>query len=113
MTLEIAKGQGHNMWDGWFQSKNLVQFILKQSGREMVTHPVTESDLWLTFKGNKKAKKPGAGKHVILIAAEQEYRCEQSMPMLAKVLAEHHGFDCTVLFSVNPKGEVDRRYRLR
>jgi len=44
---------------------------------------------------------------VVLIAAEQEYRSEQSMPMLAKVLAKHHGFDCTVLFSVNEKGEVD------
>ena len=43
----------------------------------------------------------------MLIAAEQEYRSEQSMPMLAKVLSNHHGFDCTVLFSVNEKGEVD------
>jgi hypothetical protein len=43
----------------------------------------------------------------VLIAAEQEYRSEQSMPMLAKILSTHHGFDCTVLFAVNEKGEVD------
>ncbi len=50
---------------------------------------------------------PGFGKHIVLIAADQEYRSEESMPMLAKVLAVHHGFKCTVLFSVNERGEVD------
>ncbi len=29
------------------------------------------------------------------------------MPMLAKILSQHHGFDCTVLFGVNQHGEVD------
>ena len=66
-------------------------------------HPAP-GDLWLTYPGSNG---PGKGKHVVLIAAEQEYRSEQSMPMLAKVLSSHHGFDCTVLFSVNEKGEVD------
>ena len=63
-----------------------------------------KSDLWLTYKGEGD---PGKEKHVVLIAADQEYRSEQSMPMLAKILSKHHGFDCTVLFSVNEKGEVD------
>ncbi len=64
----------------------------------------SDSNPWLHFKGGDG---PGQGKHVVLIAAEQEYRSEQSMPMLAKVLAKHHGFDCTVLFSVNENGDVD------
>lgn len=67
-------------------------------------HPVPKSDLWLTYSGSGGA---GQGKHVVLIAAEQEYRCEQAMPMLAKMLSTHHGFDCTVLFSMNENGEVD------
>ena len=67
-------------------------------------HPVPQSPRWLTYKGKAGA---GKNKHVVLIAAEQEYRSEQAMPMLAKVLSTHHGFDCTVLFSVNEKGEVD------
>ncbi len=67
-------------------------------------HPVPESESWLTYKGSDG---PGKGRHVVLIAAEQEYRSEQAMPMLAKVLSERHGFDCTVLFSVNENGEVD------
>ena len=59
---------------------------------------------WLEYPGKMG---PGKGKKVVIIAADQEYRCEQSMPMMAKILSEHHGFDCTVLFGVNEKGEVD------
>ena len=106
MTLEVVKGQGHNMWPGWFQSEKLVEFVLTSLGRPLKTHPVPDSDLWLTFPGGK-GEGPGKGKHVVLIAAEQEYRSEQSMPMLANVLSKHHGFDCTVLFSVNDQGQVD------
>ena len=31
MILEIVKGQGHNMWVGWFQSQTLVDFVLKHA----------------------------------------------------------------------------------
>jgi type 1 glutamine amidotransferase len=44
---------------------------------------------------------PGRGKHVVLIAGDQEYRAEESIPALAQILAGRHGFHCTVLFSVN------------
>lgn len=104
IELEVVEGQGHNMWDGWFQSEKLVEFVCSSVGRPVHKHPVPESELWLTYQGGDG---PGQGKHVVLIAAEQEYRSEQSMPMLAKVLSQHHGFDCTVLFSVNEHGEVD------
>ncbi len=50
---------------------------------------------------------PGKGKRVVLIAADQEYRSEQAMPMLARILSTHHGFETTVLFSVNDEGLVD------
>ncbi|MEX2216925.1 MAG: ThuA domain-containing protein [Phycisphaeraceae bacterium] len=73
-------------------------------------HPVPESPLWLNYSG---AKGPGNGKLIVLIAADQEYRSEQSMPMLAKILARHHGFDTTVLFSVNEKNEVDPTMKIR
>lgn len=62
------------------------------------------SPMWLTYPGGDG---PGQGKKIVLIAAEQEYRSEQSMPMLAKILSQHHGFQCVVLFCVNPQGEVD------
>jgi type 1 glutamine amidotransferase len=51
---------------------------------------------------------PGQGKHIAFVCGEWEYRCEESLPMLAKILAERHGFKCTVLFSMNPvDGTVD------
>ena len=31
MTLEVVKGQGHNMWPGWFQSQILVDFVIKHA----------------------------------------------------------------------------------
>ena len=33
MTLEVVKGQGHNMWIGWFQSQALVDFVIKHATR--------------------------------------------------------------------------------
>ncbi len=45
-----------------------------------------------------------AGKHVVLIAGDEEYRTEESMPMLAKILSQKHGFKCTVLFALGPDG---------
>lgn len=51
---------------------------------------------------------PGRGKHVVLVAGDEEYRSEEALPMLARILAVHHGFRCTVLFSLDPEtGEVD------
>ena len=34
MTLEVVKGQGHNMWIGWFQSQALVDFLIKHATRK-------------------------------------------------------------------------------
>lgn len=73
-------------------------------------HPVPESPLWLTYPGGTG---PGQGKHIILIAADQEYRSEWSMPMLARLLSKHHGFHCTVLFSLNQDNDVDPTQKIR
>jgi glucose/arabinose dehydrogenase/lysophospholipase L1-like esterase/azurin len=46
---------------------------------------------------------PGLGKHVVLLSGDEEYRSEESLPQLARILADRHGFNCTVLFAVNPE----------
>ncbi|MDZ4850540.1 MAG: PVC-type heme-binding CxxCH protein [Pirellulaceae bacterium] len=43
-------------------------------------------------------------KHIVLVSGDEEYRTEESMPMLAKILSQKHGFKCTVLFSFGPDG---------
>lgn len=50
---------------------------------------------------------PGAGKHLVFLAGAEEYRAEEAMPMLAKILSQRHGFRCTCLFSLNPDGTIN------
>ena len=45
----------------------------------------------------------GKGKHIVLISGDQEYRSEETVAQLAKILANRHGFKCSVLFTVDPK----------
>ncbi|MDA0349172.1 MAG: hypothetical protein O3C43_17850 [Verrucomicrobia bacterium] len=47
------------------------------------------------------------GKHIVFIAGEREYRSEESLPTLAKILAKHHGFKCTVLFTLADDGTIE------
>jgi len=46
---------------------------------------------------------PGKGKHIVLVSGDEEYRSEEALPMLGKILAKRHGFKCTVLFAIDPK----------
>src|SRR5436190_18913986 len=46
---------------------------------------------------------PGKGKHVVLVSGDEEYRSEETLPQMAKILAKHHGFKCTVLFAIDPQ----------
>jgi Trehalose utilisation len=65
---------------------------------------------WLTFDGSQVEGSSGlgAGKHVVLISGDHEYRSEEGFPQLGKILAQHHGFKCTVLFAIDPKtGEIN------
>jgi len=60
---------------------------------------------YLVFKGKSG---PGAGKHIVFLSGDEEYRSEESLPQMAKILAERHGFKCTVLFAINPaNGTID------
>lgn len=50
----------------------------------------------------------GAGKHIVLISGDEEYRSEEACPQLGKILSQRHGFKCTVLFAINPEtGDID------
>jgi hypothetical protein len=58
--------------------------------------PVASAADTLVLKGKDG---PGKGKHIVLVSGDEEYRSEESAPMLAKILSQKHGFDCTVVFS--------------
>jgi len=55
---------------------------------------------WVVYEGGDG---PGKGKHVVLVSGDEEYRSEEALPQLGKILAKHHGFKCTVLFAIDPK----------
>lgn len=50
---------------------------------------------------------PAKGRHVVLLSGDEEYRSEEAMPMLAKILSQRHGFKCTVLFALDPDGTIN------
>ena len=63
------------------------------------------ADPWVVYHGGAG---PGQGKQIVLIAGDEEYRSEEALPALAKILARQHGFDCTALFSIDPEdGTID------
>jgi type 1 glutamine amidotransferase len=61
---------------------------------------VGAADAWVTYAGSEG---PGKGKRVVLISGDEEYRSEEALPQLARILAKHHGFACTVLFAIDPR----------
>lgn len=57
------------------------------------------ADPWVVYEGSDG---PGKGKHIVLVSGDEEYRSEEALPQLGKILSKHHGFKCTVLFAIDP-----------
>ncbi len=66
----------------------------------LVSATTQAEDLTLTYEGGEG---PGRGKHVVFIAGDDEYRSEEAMPMLARILSKRFGYKCTVLFPIDPE----------
>ena len=54
----------------------------------------------VVYEGEKGV---GKGKHIVFLAGDHEYRSEESLPALARILAKHYGFKCSVFFTTDPK----------
>ena len=66
---------------------------------------VAQDNPWVVYNGSDGA---GKGKHIVLVSGDEEYRSEEALPQLGKILAKHHGFKCTVLFAIDPAtGEIN------
>lgn len=70
------------------------------AGVLMMSVSAARAENWIDMKGKEG---PGKGKKVVLMAGDEEYRSEESLPQLAKILSRKHGFDCRVVFSIDPK----------
>jgi len=69
----------------------------------LASRRASAADPWVVYDGFDG---PGKGTHVVLISGDEEYRSEEALPQLGKILAKHHGFTCTVLFTVNPEDGI-------
>ena len=82
----------------------LTRFTPLQVAALLITSTGTllaqSQDLWVTYEGNEG---PGKDLHIVLISGDEEYRSEEALPQLGKILALHHGFTCTVLFAIDEK----------
>jgi hypothetical protein len=71
--------------------------------------PALAEQPWANFSDGEG---PGRGKHIVLVSGDEEYRSEDVLSQLAKILSKHHGFKCTVLFAVDPAtGEINPNIR--
>ena len=71
----------------------------------LCTGSALAQDNWVVYDGFEG---PGNGKHIVFVTGDEEYRSEESMPQMAKILAKNHGFKSTVLFAINKEtGEID------
>ena len=81
-----------------FSTLLLVMFALCASG----VHAANPWNVYDGFDG------PGKGKHIVLVSGDEEYRSEEALSQLGKILARHHGFKCTVLYAIDPEtGVID------
>jgi hypothetical protein len=78
-------------------NRNVLAFFATLS---LLCASVRGADPWVVYQGSLG---PGKGKHVVLISGDEEYRSEEALPQLGKILAKHHGFQCSVLFAVDPR----------
>ena len=65
---------------------------------------MAHADTSVVYQGEKG---PGAGKHIVFLASDHEYRSEETCPALARILAKHYGFKCTVVFGVDKEGFIE------
>jgi hypothetical protein len=65
---------------------------------------LAQAQQWVTY--NPPDDKMN-GKHIVLLSGDEEYRSEESLPQLGKLLSQRHGFKCTVLFSQDPDGTIN------
>ena len=84
----------------WTQSLlvAVVGAVLGTSNAVMADEP------WVVFEGGNG---PGKGTHIVLVSGDEEYRSEETLTQLGKILAERHGFKCTVLYAIDKDGTIN------
>jgi len=73
-------------------------------GSSAIGQAAASDEPWVVYGGHEG---PGAGARVVFVTGDEEYRSEQGMPQLARILARL-GCHCTVLFAIDAEsGTID------
>lgn len=78
-----------------------------QQGNTTEEAGADEVKQWISLDGASEESP-----HIVLVSGDEEYRSEEALPQLAKILSKHHGFKCTILFAQDPQnpGIIDSNY---
>ena len=88
----------------------LICYLWVSSGVVDFLEATENSAEMITLSGCED--RPGTGKKIVLISGDEEYRSEEVLPQLARILAQQHGFDCVVLFAIHPETKkIDPNFR--
>lgn len=79
-------------------------FLLAAASAVLTFSHASAQDATVSFPGGAG---PGKDKHIVLLSGDEEYRSEEGLPVLAKILSGKHGFKTTVCFATGPDGTVD------
>ena len=66
----------------------------------LVPLSLAEEKQWQVYDGYGPE---GYGRHLVFISGDEEYRSEEALSQLAKIMAVRHGFKCTVLYAQDPE----------
>lgn len=84
------------MWFAW----TMAMLVPVASGAQSVGSGATANPHLVVYQGDRG---PGVGRHIVFIAGDHEYRSEEALPALARILARHYGFTCSVFVTTDPQ----------
>ena len=66
--------------------------------------PQDENPHLVVYQGSDGA---GNGKHIVFLAGDHEYRSEEILPAMARILARNFGFKTSVFFTLDEEGFIE------
>ncbi len=78
--------------------------LLVTSLATLATLITSLAEAWVTYEPKAGTSN---GKHIVFLSGDEEYRSEEGLPQMGKILSQRHGFKCTVLFSQDTDGTIN------
>ena len=90
----------------------MLETSLTRLRRSRFSRPRSPPRRTLTSSSMRASKGPGVGKHIVFLAGDHEYRSEESLPELARILAKRYGVQVQRLLHRRSRDRVHRSRQL-